>query len=181
MATAIHHGHQVRPEIAERLALPEDKRLNEEDPFTGPFTEVAPTRIIVERSRFEVDLNRPRENAVYRRPEDAWGLRVWREDLPDDVCDRSLAIHDAFYETLHAILEEKERRYGAFVVFDLHSYNHRRDGPDASPQDPAENPEVNLGTAPTPSASAMAPSPAPRITSARDETKRRPEVRAAAR
>ena len=34
-----------------------------------------------------------------------------------------------------------------FVVFDLHSYNHRRDGPDASPADPAANPEVNIGTA----------------------------------
>ncbi len=146
VATAIHHGHDVRPEVRERMALPEDRRLNEEDPFTGPFTAVAPTRIIVERSRFEVDLNRPRENAVYRRPEDAWGIRVWRGELPDDVCDRSLAIHDAFYSTLGAILWEKERRYGAFVVFDLHSYNHRRDGPDAPPQDPAANPEVNLGT-----------------------------------
>lgn len=68
VATAIHPGHHVRSEIRERLALPEDKRLNEEDPFTGPFTAVAPTRIVVERSRFEVDLNRPRENAVYRRP-----------------------------------------------------------------------------------------------------------------
>lgn len=146
VATAIHHGHDVRPEIRQTLALPEDKRLNEEDPFTGPFTAVAPTRIIVERSRFEVDLNRPRENAVYRRPEDAWGLRVWRDELSDRVCERSLAIHDAFYEKLQEILEEKERRYGAFVVFDLHSYNHRRDGPEAPPQDPAANPEVNLGT-----------------------------------
>ena len=146
VATAIHHGHDVRPEIQERLALPEDKRLNEEDPFTGPFTAVAPTRIIVERSRFEVDLNRPRENAVYRRPEDAWGLRVWKSHLPDEVCDRSLAIHDAFYETLHGILKKKEESHGAFVVFDIHSYNHRRDGPDAPAQDPAANPEVNLGT-----------------------------------
>ena len=30
------------------------------------------------RSRFEVDLNRPREEAVYRVPEDCWGLDVWR-------------------------------------------------------------------------------------------------------
>ena len=35
---------------------------------------------------------------------------------------------------------------GRFVVFDLHSYNHRRGGPDALPDDPAGNPDVNLGT-----------------------------------
>ena len=29
VATAIHHGHDVRPEIRERLALPEDNRLND--------------------------------------------------------------------------------------------------------------------------------------------------------
>jgi hypothetical protein len=32
------------------------------------------------------------------------------------------------------------------VVFDLHSYNHRRDGPEAPPADPELNPEVNVGT-----------------------------------
>jgi hypothetical protein len=37
-------------------------------------------------------------------------------------------------------------RYGRFVVFDLHSYNHRRDGPDEAPADPDLNPEVNIGT-----------------------------------
>jgi hypothetical protein len=32
------------------------------------------------------------------------------------------------------------------VVFDLHTYNHRRDGSDGPPADPEQNPEVNLGT-----------------------------------
>jgi hypothetical protein len=37
---------------------------------------VAPTHIIVTRSRFEVDLNRPRDKAVYRCAADAWNLDV---------------------------------------------------------------------------------------------------------
>jgi hypothetical protein len=42
--------------------------------------------MITHRSRFEVDLNRPRREAVYRIPEDAWGLDIWRDEvLPDDV------------------------------------------------------------------------------------------------
>ena len=33
-----------------------------------------------------------------------------------------------------------------FVVLDLHSYNHRRGGPDAPVDDPELNPEINVGT-----------------------------------
>jgi hypothetical protein len=32
------------------------------------------------------------------------------------------------------------------VVLDIHSYNHRREGPQGPPADPRENPEVNVGT-----------------------------------
>ena len=32
------------------------------------------------------------------------------------------------------------------MVYDLHSYNHRRKGLGAPPEDPGGNPEINLGT-----------------------------------
>ena len=32
------------------------------------------------------------------------------------------------------------------MVYDLHSYNHRRDGKDGAPAAASENPEVNIGT-----------------------------------
>ncbi len=35
VATAIHNGHDVRPEVRELLAISEEDRLREEDPFTG--------------------------------------------------------------------------------------------------------------------------------------------------
>jgi N-formylglutamate deformylase len=146
LATAIHAGHEVRPEIAEAFAIDEAGRLREEDPFTGGWTAVAPLRVVGTVSRFEVDLNRPRERAVYRTPEQAWGLRVWKEPLPPAVLDRSLARYDAFYAEMRQLLDEAERRYGRFVVLDIHSYNHRRDGPDAPPADPEHNPEVIVGT-----------------------------------
>ncbi|MGH8657056.1 MAG: N-formylglutamate amidohydrolase, partial [Gammaproteobacteria bacterium] len=68
VATAIHAGHALHPEIAALIALDEATRLREEDPFTAQLARVAPTRLIALRSRFEVDLNRPRERAVYRVP-----------------------------------------------------------------------------------------------------------------
>lgn len=146
VATAIHAGHALHPEIAALIALDEATRLREEDPFTAELARVAPTRLIALRSRFEVDLNRPRERAVYRVPADAWGLEVWRRPPPDDLVARSLAGFDAFYAALEGVLREREQRHGRFVVLDIHSYNHRREGLTGPAADPADNPEINVGT-----------------------------------
>jgi N-formylglutamate amidohydrolase len=145
-ATAVHNGHGLRPEVAALMALSPADRLREEDPYTGIWTSVVTTQLVANRSRFEVDLNRPREQAVYRSPEDAWGLQMWSAALSEELIERSLAEYDAFYAEAHATFSEMERRYGSFVVLDLHSYNHRRGGPEAPPEDAALNPEVNIGT-----------------------------------
>ncbi len=146
VATAIHDGHEIRAEVAEKLAISDSDRLREEDPYTGPLTAVAGTTIVVRRSRFEVDLNRRREKAVYRRPEDAWGLQVWKKDVTEEIVARSLEFYDGFYRKVHRMLTELTDKHGYFVVFDLHSYNHRRGGPGSLPAPPEENPEVNVGT-----------------------------------
>jgi hypothetical protein len=146
VATAIHDGHEVRDEVARHMVLHEAIRLREEDPFTGRWTTVAPTRVVGTRSRFEVDLNRPRATAVYRRPEEAWGLEVWNGSLPDDVVERSLEEYDAFYAGLGNLYRDLAERHGRILVLDLHSYNYRREGPDGPPADPIENPQVNIGT-----------------------------------
>lgn len=145
IATAIHAGHHMRPDVAARCALDDATRLREEDPFTDRLLEVATLQVVAHRSRFEVDLNRPREQAVYRVPDDAWGLDVWREPLDDEQVEHSLQVYDAFYAELARRLDELAAR-GPFVVLDVHSYNHRRDGPDAPPAPAASNPEVNVGT-----------------------------------
>ena len=146
VAAAIHDGHEVRAEVAEILALTSEERLREEDPFTGTWATVAATRIIGTRSRFEVDLNRPREKAVYIDPADAWGLQVWSRKPSSEIVARSLAGYDAFYAAVRSVLTDLVKRFGCFVVFDLHSYNHRRQGPNAPAADRAGNPEVNIGT-----------------------------------
>jgi N-formylglutamate deformylase len=147
VATAIHDGHAARPEIEALFAIDEATRLREEDPFTGPIAAaLAPTTLIATRSRFEVDLNRPRQDAVYRTREAAFGLEVWHRPPSEDVVERSLAVYDAFYAGLERVLRERERRHGRFVVLDIHSYNHRRDGAGGAAADPAKNPEVNVGT-----------------------------------
>jgi N-formylglutamate amidohydrolase len=120
--------------------------LYEEDPYTGRWTSIASTRIVACRSRFEFDLNRPREKAVYIVPADAWGLEVWRCTPPQKLVERSLAAYDDFYAQLRLLLELLVARHGRVVVFDLHSYNHIRGGRGGSASDPEGNPEINLGT-----------------------------------
>ncbi len=146
IATAIHNGHNVRQEVAELLALSNADRLREEDPFTAEWTAVSGTRIVALHSRFEVDLNRPRDRAVYVSPEDAWGLKVWKSEPSEDMIARSLEAYDAFYSEVMKVLKNAEQRFGHFVVLDIHSYNHVREGPDGSAADPELNPEINIGT-----------------------------------
>src|SRR5690606_40970947 len=78
IAAAIHEGHLIRDELLPYLNLEEHERSREEDPYTDYLSEVSPSRVIVNVSRFETDLNRPRSKAVYQQPEDAWGLQVWK-------------------------------------------------------------------------------------------------------
>ena len=146
IAAAIHNGNELRDEVARIMALDEKSRLREEDPYTGTLTTIARNQLVVYRSRFEVDLNRPREKAVYLVPEDAWGLNVWKEQPTDEIVTRSLSQYDYFYSHVHQICTRMEKTFGHFVVLDLHSYNHRRQGAEAPPADSDENPEVNIGT-----------------------------------
>ena len=146
VAVAMHAGYELRPDLAALSSLADDARLREEDPVTGAWTACADSRVVVNRSRFEVDCNGPRERAVYRVPSDAWDLPLWTSPLSEPQVEESLVLYDAFYADMHNLLAGIVDAYGAALVLDLHSYNHRRDGADAAPAPQAENPDVNLGT-----------------------------------
>ncbi|WP_200763957.1 N-formylglutamate amidohydrolase [Nitrosophilus alvini] len=146
ISTAIHNGHFIRKEIKDFLFLNEEDRLREEDPYVGLFTKYFDNRIVVYRSRFEIDLNRPREKAIYKTPKDAWGLQVYKTDLPKHLEEKSLLIYDLFYRLMSELFIYMKKRYRYFVVLDMHSYNYRRKGPDAPPEPDKFNPDINLGT-----------------------------------
>jgi len=132
--------------VEKRLAIDEQNQLREEDPITGEWAQIAKTQIVGLRSRFEVDLNRPRDKAVYETPADAWGMEIW--DTPPDqkMIDASLKEYDDFYADIQQLLDEMVEEHGRVVVFDLHTYNHLREGPCGPAADPSVNPEVNIGT-----------------------------------
>ena len=138
IATAIHDGHALRADVAAAVKLSDADRLREEDPFTGQAIVDVPSHIIAHRSRFEFDLNRGADGAVYQAPEQAWGLDVWHEPPARTLVDHSLAVHAAYYRMLGSLLDDIAAEHPRFVLIDVHSYNHRRDGPDGAPTDPAE-------------------------------------------
>ena len=73
-------------------------------------------------------------------------MRVWRSEPGEALVTDSLAIHAAYYRMLGAVLDDMADAYGRFVLIDAHSYNHRRDGPDAAAMPQDEAPDINIGT-----------------------------------
>ena len=146
LVSAIHAGHDLRPEVQYIIQLDERQRLREEDPFTDAWIFVADNYILPQRSRFEVDLNRSRDQAVYKTPEDAWGLDLWKTPPDKKIIENSLEEYDVFYQQLGYLLDEMVGQYDKVAVYDLHTYNYRRKGVHAEPTDPQKSPEVNVGT-----------------------------------
>ncbi len=132
---AVHDGHQFSRELWENCLRTEYDRWYEEDPATRQMVQNHPIVIAGCDSRFEYDLNRAPQVAIY---EDAWGKELWKKPLPPEIKDRSLEKHHNFYTVVHALVSKIESKYGAAIVYDMHSYNWRRWD--------REVPVINLGT-----------------------------------
>jgi N-formylglutamate amidohydrolase len=136
----------MRDSIKDQICISDAVRFREEDPYTGIWTNISGNRIIANHSRFEFDLNRPPEKAVYILPEDSWGLQVWKSLPSDDIIRESRLLFTRIYSMIKSALDELLKKHGKLVVYDLHSYNQYRMGPDKAPEDPELNPEINIGT-----------------------------------
>lgn len=143
--TSIHSGHRIRPQLLPYLKLSETERLLEEDPFTDEWVKISDNNIRVLPSRFEVDLNRSRNKAIYTCPQDAWGLEVWSQKLPDEIVENSLQVYDEIYTQFANYFDDLLATHKHLIIYDLHTYNHRREGFDKYAL-PEENPEINIGT-----------------------------------
>ena len=142
IAVALHAGHELRPDVLQQIKLSDAERLKEEDPCTNQWVKRFGNRLAVSTSRFEVDLNRPRNKAVYLKPRDSWGMEIWKESPGAGLIDESLKKYDLFYDTVKTIFTDFEDCFQRFVVLDIHSYNSRH--PEANSS--ASNPEINVGT-----------------------------------
>lgn len=133
---AVHDGHQFRSSLWENCLHTEYERWFEEDPATKQMVQSFPIVIAGCDSRFEYDLNRAPESAIY---EDAWGKQLWKKPLASEEKSLSLSKHTNFYKVVHALIQKLEEEFGVAVVYDMHSYNWKRWD--------REVPTFNLGTA----------------------------------
>ncbi len=133
---AVHDGHQFRKSLWENCLHTEYERWYEEDPCTKQMVNSFPIVIAGCDSRFEYDLNREPEHAIY---EDAWGKRLWKKNLSKEEKKASLQKHTNFYRVVHELISKLETDFKKVIVFDMHSYNWKRWD--------REVPVWNLGTA----------------------------------
>ena len=144
---SIHSGNHLSPNIREKISISDNDRMREEDPYTDLFINDKKNHIIQLTSRFEYDLNRHRDNSVYKSPEDCWGLKIYQnENLTDLEINNALQKHDDFYEKLTSVIDNFLSKYERIFVWDIHSYNHHRNGLNQPFDSDEENPEIILGT-----------------------------------
>ncbi|NER16524.1 N-formylglutamate amidohydrolase [Spongiivirga citrea] len=120
---AVHDGHQFRSSLWNNCLHTEYERWYEEDPCTKQMVQSHPIVIAGLDSRFEYDLNRAPDSAIYT---DAWGKQLWKSPLAEDEKNRSLQKHYNFYKVVQALVETIETKFGVALVYDMHSYNWKR-------------------------------------------------------
>ncbi|NQX92947.1 MAG: DUF1704 domain-containing protein, partial [Flavobacteriales bacterium] len=123
VCTAIHDGSGFRDELKIKSILTDYDRWYEEDPYTAEFVSSMPIVLAGRDSRFEYDLNRAPDVAVY---DTAWGKKVWKKPLTKAEKQRSLKKHQNYYKVTYALIEKLESMFDACLVYDMHSYNYKR-------------------------------------------------------
>lgn len=146
-AFAIHDGHDIHPNLLPFQRLDDQERLREEDPFTQRIADLPMNQFIMKSSRFQLDINRKLDDAIYLRPEQAWGLEVWEESLPTAYIKNLQDDHQRIYQTIIDLIQDTINQYGYFVIYDIHSYNAKRLS-SSDVLNEIENPQINLGTGP---------------------------------
>ena len=144
---AIHNGHNISEHVNDKIGISKVDRMREEDPFTELFINNKENHIIQHTSRFEFDLNRKPEKAVYFKPEDCWGLPVYpQKKLTEAELEMAHKHYHTFYQNLINIIDKCLELNDRLLIWDIHSYNHRRKGIDAEFDAPEDNPEIIIGT-----------------------------------
>jgi hypothetical protein len=136
ICTAIHNGHRLRSDIEKSFLLSKEERFYEEDPYTDELISSFPIQLIGNDSRFEYDLNRAKALSTYFKT--AWDKQVWEKPLSQKQRAKSHSKHQSFYNVIEAIITVIEKIFNNAIVFDIHSYNHKRIEKDT--------PTFNIGT-----------------------------------
>jgi len=142
--TAIHAGNRIRDDLRDAVAVNPSDKFREEDPGTEKFIKDFPIQIIAIDSRFEYDLNRSSDRAVYLTPDMAWGLTIWKRPLTEAEINISLAKHQEFHQLMDIVTDFLVQQNNHSYIFDIHSYCYQRE--ERVPWYFDKKPAINLGT-----------------------------------
>lgn len=123
ICTSIHGGTNFNETLEEKLNIDKFDRWQEEDPCTDEFIDGFPITIKALDSRYEYDLNRSTDDAIYH---EAWGKLVWKEELTYEEKEEILKKHSDFYKLYKHLVSRLKTLYKDIYVFDMHSYNYQR-------------------------------------------------------
>lgn len=141
---SMHSGHRVRGEVLDIIEVGKNDRFREEDPYMDRFISNFAIRILGRDSRFEYDLNRNPYRAIYDFDRPKWGLKVWKQEIPEELRIRSIKKHREFHELLELVCRFLLKQNRHAMLFDLHAYCYQRDGRQVWYDD--DRPEINIGT-----------------------------------
>lgn len=99
-------GHRVREEIASKMSIEDDQRAADEDAGLAAMVQPFPVQIFGLDSRYEYDLDRAKADAIYLKPFQSWGKKVWVNPPAKDEIDLSMQKYDEFHDLVDFFVDE---------------------------------------------------------------------------
>ena len=144
IGVVMHAGSRMDPVFRENLLISEQDQFREEDPYMQSFITEFPFQVIARDSRYEYDLNRDPDDAVYPFDRPKYGMRVWKREFSKNELRAGELKHLEFYELMDILIRYMLERNPTAIIFDMHSYCYQREKKQDWYQDP--KPGINLGT-----------------------------------
>ncbi|MBT4823643.1 N-formylglutamate amidohydrolase [Candidatus Woesearchaeota archaeon] len=129
----IHNGTWIDKEIKKNMAMPDKKRLTEEDLGSGMLyamtvLEEGGIWIDCKQSRFMCDFNRSYAKAIYANNQEKMLRSVWKEELNEQQKEIILDSYRHFYYILSRLISS----YRFNIIFDGHSMRDKDNRPEIS-------------------------------------------------
>ena len=124
VALAIHNGNLLADEVIDNIWIKESERILDEEPYTEIFTGGFGNRVIVNSSRYQVDLDLPRDESYYEEGLKCGERFKIRDQLPMGYeITYSHSCHDFFYHDMQWNINKLLKYFNAIFIYDFHSFN----------------------------------------------------------
>ncbi|MFH1263472.1 MAG: N-formylglutamate amidohydrolase [Pseudomonadota bacterium] len=123
---AVHAGSRIREELQSKMGIEAEERKYDEDTYSDYFIADFPVQLIGLDSRYEYDVDRKREQAIYLKPFQCWGRKVWQTPPTKEEMEISYQKYDEAHELIDFFVNESIMKFGKATVLDVHTYSHKR-------------------------------------------------------